>query len=363
MDSEIGLDVLDSRIRELSKMIEKEMLYRNSTVLRQIPVNINQSDLDLFEHELRREIPATFLLHFQNITVNPDGALIYNKKILPESFPSPHFCKSWIGNRVWLKLLLNNFIKYRNYENLEGEAYWITDIWSQGYFHWMTDTLARLYAIKDKIQNKILLLPGDYSKVEYINSSLEPFSLQDVRFIQNKFHCKNLNIPTHVALTGNYNEEIIRGLRNLYTNHYQVSNIDDSSERIYISRGKTQKRKIINENELINVIEKYGFRTIHFEDHTFEEQVKIALGTRFLISNHGGGLSNILFMRSGSKMIELRKAGDNHNNCFYSLASCLNIDYFYQLCNSPNPDENAHTANLIVECDLLKNNIEKMLES
>ena len=344
-------------------MVNKEILYRDSIVVRQMPVNINQSDLGLFEHEIKREIPATLLLHFEDITVNPDGALVYNNKILPETFPSPHFVNSWAGFRVWLKLFLKNFIKYWEYKNLDREVYWITDIWSQGYFHWMTDTLSRLYAIKDKIGNATLLLPGDYCNFEYIVSSLKPFLIQDVRFIQSKFRCKNLKIPTHAATTGNYNEEIMRGLRSLYTNYFQVSNNDDPSERIYISRGKTQKREIINENELIELIEQYGFKTVHFEDYSFEEQVKTAIGTRYLISNHGGGLSNILFMRSGSKMMELRKAADNHNNCFYSLASCLNIDYFYQLCNSPNSDEDAHTANLIVDCDLLKNNIEKMLKS
>ncbi len=344
-------------------MNNQEIIFRESISNRQLPKNLNQTDLGLFDHELKKAIPATLLLQFDDITVNPDGVLIHKHRIIPESFPHPLFAKSWAGIRVGLKLFIKNFIKYWDYKNFDREVYWITDIQSQGYFHWITDTLSRLYAIKDKIGNATLMLPGDYCNFEYIVSSLKPFLIQDVRYIQSKFRCKNLKMPTHTAPTGNYNEEIIRGLRSLYTNYYQGSNNEALSEKIYISRGKAQKRKIINENELIDLIEQYGFKTVHFEDYSFEEQVKIAMGTRYLISNHGGGLSNILFMRSGSKMMELRKAADNHNNCFFSLASCLNIDYFYQLCNSPNSDEDPHTANLIVDCDLLKNNIEEMLKS
>ena len=73
---------------------------------RQLLKNLNQTDLRLFDHELKKAIPATLLLQFDGITVNPDGVLIHKHRILPESFPSPHFVNSWAGFRVWLKLFL-----------------------------------------------------------------------------------------------------------------------------------------------------------------------------------------------------------------------------------------------------------------
>ena len=80
-----------------------------------------------------------------------------------------------------------------------------------------------------------------------------------------------------------------------------------------------------------------------------------------MISNHGGGLTNILFMKSGSSVLELRQSGDSHNNCYFSLASALYLKYYYQLCHSENPDEDAHTADLIVDCRRLRKNIEQIL--
>jgi capsular polysaccharide biosynthesis protein len=170
-------------------------------------------------------------------------------------------------------------------------------------------------------------------------------------------------MPTHTAPTGNYNERLIRGLRSLYTNFYQHDRGDTGSVggRVYISRGKAQKRKIVNEEECVSILSEFGFKTHYFEDYSFEEQVKIALDTQYLISNHGAGLTNMLFMKSGSSVFELRLQGDAHSNCYFSFASSLNMNYFYQLCVSKNPYEKAHTANLIVDTELLRKNIEQML--
>ena len=343
--------------------MKQEILYQDSISIKPLPENIHQNDWGLFEHELQRTIPETKLLQLKNATVNPDSVVFHKNRILPESFPNPNFGFSRLGFRTGIKLLLRNFLVYRSHQNIGQDAFWITDIWSKGYFHWITDTLPRLFTIKDRLSNATLLLPGDYEKTDFIIPSLRPFSIQDVNFIHAKYRCKNLYLPTHTAPTGNYNEKIMRGLRSLFTEYFQPESFDHPYDKVYISRGKTQKRRIVNENELIEILEKYGFRTFYFEDHSFEEQLTIASGTRYLLSNHGAGLANMLFMGSGSKVLELRQSGDKHNNCFFALASALRLKYFYQLCNSMSPGEDPHTADLIIDPQLLRNNIEKMLIS
>lgn len=82
---------------------------------------------------------------------------------------------------------------------------------------------------------------------------------------------------------------------------------------------------------------------------SFKEQVALFSETSILLSNHGAGLTNMLFMPAGSNVIELRKKNDDHNNCYFSLASALNLKYYYQQCEPLNKDEDAYTANLIVE--------------
>ncbi|MCB0501088.1 MAG: glycosyltransferase family 61 protein, partial [Bacteroidetes bacterium] len=94
------------------------------------------------------------------------------------------------------------------------------------------------------------------------------------------------------------------------------------------------------------VLIKHGFEIIHAENYSLKEQIEIMNNTSVLMSVHGAGLTNMLFMPSGGKIIELRLAGDNHNNCYFSLASDLELDYYYLQCQPNNITEDQHTADL-----------------
>ncbi len=341
-------------------MSNQEILCHDSISIRKLPINFNQADLGLFEHELEKAIPATALLHLEDVTVNPDSRIFRGSKVLPESFPNSRFVDASVGRKAKLKILVKDLL-FRHHKRIDRDVFWITDTLSKNYFHWMTDALPRLFTIQGKVKNETLLLPGAFVGEEYIGFSLKPFFIRDVQYIHETFRCKNLKMPTHTAPTGNYNENVIRGLRSLYADYYQNARSDRSDNKVYISRGKSQKRKIANEEECVAILEEYGFKTLYFEDHSFEQQVAIALDAQYLISNHGAGLTNMLFMKSGSSVLELRKSEDTHNNCYFSLASALHLKYFYQLCHSVNPDEDVHTANLIVDCQRLRKNIEQML--
>ena len=88
---------------------------------------------------------------------------------------------------------------------------------------------------------------------------------------------------------------------------------------------------------MIEVLRAFNFRIVRTEDYSFAEQVRLAAGARYLVSNHGAGLTNILFMRPGSSVLELRHATDCINNCYFTLASALNLKYFYQTCQPKTP--------------------------
>jgi capsular polysaccharide biosynthesis protein len=70
------------------------------------------------------------------------------------------------------------------------------------------------------------------------------------------------------------------------------------------------------------------------EDLSFIRQIELMQGTKVLLGAHGAGLTNMLFMPAGSVVVEIRKEGDSHNNCFYSLASALGHRYYYAIAKS-----------------------------
>jgi capsular polysaccharide biosynthesis protein len=161
-------------------------------------------------------------------------------------------------------------------------------------------------------------------------------------------------IPSHTANTGNYNHTLINELRDKFLGNIKIK----GKRKIFISRLKAPKRKISNEQDVVNYLKSHNWEIHYFEDYSFKKQIEIISETKYLIGLHGAGLTNMLFMREGGKVLELRNENDNHNNCYFSLASELNHEYYYQLSKGNSIE--THTVDIKVDIDLLKKNIELM---
>ena len=105
-------------------------------------------------------IPATRLLKFENVLASPEGLLFKGTSILPESFAFPYHLDEWRFRSV-VKFLATNYA-FRRRRKIERDALWITDYWSTGYFHWLTDVLTRLFVVRDRLSDLLLVLPGTY---------------------------------------------------------------------------------------------------------------------------------------------------------------------------------------------------------
>ena len=340
-------------------MTKQEILYPETVAVPKLPANLKDNDLHLFEKALNTPLPETAVYHYKNVTVRPNSVAFMGQQIIAKSLPSP----SLVYKRVGWKAKLEHWIdSFRPYDTLEQQCFLVTDLWSKTYFHWMLDALPRLLLIKEIVNTGTLLLPGFLSdRQSYVAPTLKSFQIENIQYIREPLLCRNLTMPTHPAPTGNYRAPVIRELRAHFANAYQNEPINKSHTKVYISRAKTEKRKLINEDECIAILKEYGFNVYHFEDYCFEQQVAIMMNAQYLISNHGASLTNMLFMASGGSVLELRRIGDDHTNCYLSLASALNLTYFYQLCDSRNPAENTDTANLLVDGQQLRQTLEQML--
>lgn len=330
-------------------------VYAETVARRRLPVNFAESDLPLFEGELERRIPESRLLKFANVLASPEGLLFEGTRILPESFAFPYHLDQWKRRSV-LKFLVTNYV-LRKRRTIDVEALWITDYWSTGYFHWLADALTRLFVVRDRLPDLLLVLPGKFHTFEFVESSLKAFGVTNVDFIdQNEFvECRSLLMPSHTAPSGHYNADAMRGVRDVLLSAY--GDETGEGERLYISRGAAGKRRIINEDEIAPILSKFGFETVRTEELSFEQQVRICSRARYVVSNHGAGLTNTLFMRDGGSVLELRHQTDRINNCFFTLASALELNYFYQTCAPRDAKADPHEADLIVDTRVLEANL------
>lgn len=344
-------------------MLSDQRLLPASVARRQLPKNLRLGDLPLFQAELERHIPPTELRILRDATVGPEGMIWEGPRLVRESLPS-------YGRSLRRGVMpLAATMKRRPQSNRDRyeEALWITDYWSNEYFHWITDALPRLLVARDFVAGRDLLLPNRFQQLTFLEPSLRPFGVDRIAFIPRRqvVRCERLLMPTSTAPTGNYNESLIREMRQLFVRQFVDSSNRDSpvgSNKVYISRRRASRRRIANEDEISGVLKELGFAVVCMEDFAFERQVRILACAKYLVSNHGAGLTNMLFMPPGGRVLELRRVGDSHNNCFFALASALDLEYFYQLCPSGRHRLNARSRDLIVEVPALRQTLTAMLD-
>ena len=330
-------------------------IYAETVARRKLPVNFQTRDLVLFEGELSRVIPSTQVLKFENVLASPEGLLFKGTRILPESFAFPYHLDEWRFSSVLKFLAINHGLRRRR--KIEREALWITDYWSTGYFHWVADVLTRLFVMRDRLRDLLLVLPGKYEQRGVVQASLKAFGVSEVDFVDadEVVEFRSLVMPSHTAPSGHFKDEAIRGVREVLLSAY--GDRSGEEKRLYISRSAAGRRRIVNEDEVTSVLRKFGFATICAEDLSFEQQVAICSRARYIVSNHGAGLTNVLFMREGGSVLELRHKADCVNNCYFTMSSALDLNYFYQTCAPEDPSADPHDAHLRVDVDQLQRNL------
>ncbi len=227
----------------------------------------------------------------------------------------------------------------------------VTDEFSNGFFHWICDDLPRLEAIEaiapGELSARTLVVPA-MAAAPYVAASLSAFRIGGAHCMTRRelVHCEDLLVIPGVAPTGNYRPELMEHLRERFRSRFSPAG---GLGRIFISRLNAPRRKIANEHQIRPVLENRGFSALVAESLPFEEQVRHIGAASVLVGNHGAGLTHILWMQPGSCLVELRRRGDRVNNCYFSLASALGIRYFYVLCDATDPRKDAHETDLIVD--------------
>jgi capsular polysaccharide biosynthesis protein len=78
--------------------------------------------------------------------------------------------------------------------------------------------------------------------------------------------------------------------------------------RLFISRGKASRRRIVNEDAVMEMLAPLGFQAIFLEDLSIAETARMIASASHIIAPHGAGLANLVFARAGTRVMELFNA-------------------------------------------------------
>jgi len=152
-----------------------------------------------------------------------------------------------------------------------------------------------------------------------------------------RFHLKasRLVIPSLAGYTGRMPRWACNFLREAFLPEANYPKVK-GHERIYISRKNARSRKVLNEDKVIELLTRHGFKTVELELFPVSEQVRLFSNAEAIVSAHGGGLTNLVFCQPGTKVLEC--FSPNYVNVLYwILSSHINLNYHYLIGEGERP--------------------------
>ncbi|PSB67800.1 hypothetical protein C7B61_04270 [filamentous cyanobacterium CCP1] len=198
------------------------------------------------------------------------------------------------------------------------------------YFHWMFDVLPRINLLQRAGFNQQQI---DGFIVSH-NSSFqqETLSLLDIpntKILHTAQHshtqASRLIVPSYPGSPAWMPKWVCHWLRDVFLQDISTCN---SGDRLYISRRSTANRRVINEQALLEFLTPFGFQCVTLEGRSVKEQAALLANANVVISPHGGGLTNTVFCRSGTKIIELFSPNYVYP-CYWLVSNLLGLDYYY----------------------------------
>lgn len=336
-----------------------------ATVARRAPPrNLVANDAWLFADERERRIPRSEFRRLRDVSADHAGALFRGRAMLADALPLDP--ETYLGTRRGLvdwAAFQRRRLERRRLVEIDQDCVWISDLFSGEFFHWMLDALPRVVAAIDRFPDATMVLPGRLRSAPFVAPILERLGVRSVRYIEQDeiLRFAALIVATPIAPSGNFNEASVRYLRERLRAGVEARS---APRRLYISRARAARRRVANEARVAETFAQHGYERILLEDLPIERQFSAIAAADRIASNHGAGLATLLLAAPGARALELRRSGDASNNCYYSLASALELDYYYLLCSSSRRSLRAwaspRNADLVVDCGALAETLRRM---
>lgn len=295
---------------------------------------------------------------FKNQYINQRWAFVYsldNTHILQSAYLKPDDLLLQIKN----KSKLNSRKLDSSFSYLMGYNHDFAN-----YYHWVLQcfpTLMLFRAIKEKNCNIKLLLPENLPAfaIEYLKQ-ISFLKFDDIVFLnpkQETYFAENLYYPSFIGgefafnispsiieFYDEFTNSILDKKRNLYL-------INHERKLSYFDRLDSRNRKILNEHALIDFLKSRFEFKIHSNNDSIINQIINFHTSDIIISPHGAGLSNLLFCRKKTVVLELMP-GNYLNPCFATIAINKALDY--QLKTFPIKKATNHQHSTEWEINLLE---------
>jgi len=222
------------------------------------------------------------------------------------------------------------------------------------YYHWMVETVPKIQYLRafenaahesvtvlvpanapPFIEETLCLLGWPQSKIAYATDSA--------------YTVRNLVIPSYPERHASDFEWIQQEILEAVSSESEPI----EGNNVYVSRSGAVERRVLNENEVMNVLSEYGFERYCLENQSLSENVQLFSQADLVVGPHGAGLTDIIFANDCT-LLEL--FGEKVKQPYELLAETLSVNYEPMYCQ-------ADSADVVVDTEQLELRVSQLVEN
>jgi hypothetical protein len=202
------------------------------------------------------------------------------------------------------------------------EAFSLVGVHSGVFGHWMIEFLPKLWACLQRSSfESVPILIDEQMPIQH-REALEIFAGPHHPIIilkpRESVHIGLLwccSMPVYLPLGRQPGAQYVPGLKALDTKAFAAllqkqggavdsvaGPIQEPKRRLYLKRKSTQKRKLVNGEEVERWFLEHGFDSVDFSDVPFRDQVRLMRDAEFVVGPDGSAFYMVLFARPGTRI-------------------------------------------------------------
>lgn len=202
------------------------------------------------------------------------------------------------------------------------------------YYHWMVETVPKIRYLRQfgsEREAVNLLVPADVPT--FVDETLKLLSWpesQTVSAERGKYDVSKLALPSYPdrrPTDFDWLREEILGTA--------PDRVPESGTNIYVSRAKDIERRVVNEDEVMEVLSEFGFDRYRLEERSLAENARLFADADVIVGPHGAGLTDIIFAGDGV-LIEL--FGEKVKQPYEKLSAAVGVEYEKLHCTPESTD-------------------------
>jgi hypothetical protein len=200
-------------------------------------------------------------------------------------------------------------------QKITGPAVVLSNYFHTNYFHWITETLPRVLNLKKAFSKPLTFILSE-NPPSFQFETLKLLLGNDDKILEQTsqvLQVENLIIPSFLHKRSDkfsninlYRSDVLAKLSDVILNEISLEESESTTpEILFISRKNAKKRPFKEEYIIENQLKGQSYEIIEASDYSFQEQVRLYHQAKVIIAPHGAGLTNTLFCKPGTKIIEL----------------------------------------------------------